>query len=227
MCRQDLIFDCVISQYFLGLLSGFQRANRFALFCFAVFTASAELLYIVSRRLCNFFFAARRFVFCFAPCPFRLGGGSFYIRCLNLVKVLFLINFGHFPTRPVERDPACGGGKSGLCRSGESLTLFSFRRDQRAVLTCCFSTFSQLLSTTFCNLRYFFAAALQLQLLPRRRLFSFAAANFNCELRLLFRCELLRLTSFFERLAHHQTTRPPAAPAPPSCFASRAAGAVR
>jgi hypothetical protein len=66
---------------------------------------SAALLYIFNRRFCNFFFAARLLRFCFALAPFRGEGGSFYIRCLKVVKVLFSSG----PANRLRRDPAVPG----------------------------------------------------------------------------------------------------------------------
>ena len=109
-----LIFTALrILAVLLGLAIRFSKSDLRLL-------RSAGLLYIYNRPPCNFFFAALLLRFCFALAPFRGEGGSFYIRCLKVVKVLF----SSAPANRSEEGPCVRGRYTGF---GASLRFARFR----------------------------------------------------------------------------------------------------
>jgi len=123
VCRQDFYFDCDFSQYFLGLLSGFQRANCFTSFCISATSAlRSSFLHLLSPTLQLLFYcSATSILFC-SRAFLRGEGGSFYICCLKFVKVFVLATFA---------SPMWSGWRETLHSEADFPALERFRRFAR------------------------------------------------------------------------------------------------
>lgn len=107
MCSDRTYSLHCILQYFLGLLSSFQRAKCVLLPCVCCVLRFASTS--TTTGSATSFLLRRLFRSALLPPLFGGEGGSFYIRCLKFVKVLFsstyrLTGVGRDPaTRPVNR----------------------------------------------------------------------------------------------------------------------------